>query len=281
MAGDWIKVEHGTPDKPEIIAMAELLGMTAYEVFGRLFRVWSWFDLQTMNGNAVSVSGVTLMKFIDAHTATPGMAASMKKVGWLSDSGMVNFEYHNGESAKKRAVTQKRVKKHRNAQRNAGVTLGALPEKRREEVTPREELRSSPVKGNGGLLESSTPTNPTASQVTTGAAWSAYESAYFFRYRSKPVRNARVNGQMAKFVRLVGGEESGPIAEFYLAHNDARYVKEGHSVGMLVAHAEKLRTEWATGRRVTVTAAQQGDKLQATGDVFTKLIQEAHESENP
>lgn len=101
------------------------------------------------------------------------------------------------------------------------------------------------------------------------------------RYRAEPVRNARVNSQMAKFVRLVGVAEAPSVAEFYLGHGDARYVREGHSVGMLVAHAEKLRTEWATGVRGTMTAAAQGDKLQATGDVFTKLIQEAkHESEN-
>lgn len=86
---------------------------------------------------------------------------------------------------------------------------------------------------------------------------------------------------MAKFVKLVGAAEAPGIVEFYLRHNDARYVREAHSVGMLVAHAEKLHTEWVTGNRVTVTAAQQGDKLQATGDTFRKLIQEAHEPQNP
>jgi hypothetical protein len=43
----------------------------------------------------------------------------MKSVGWLIGDDMAfsfpNFDRHNGETAKKRAETTKRVKKHRNA----------------------------------------------------------------------------------------------------------------------------------------------------------------------
>lgn len=132
MAGDWIKFEHATLDKPEVLLMAELLETSPDDVIGKLLRVWVWFDQQSENGNAGGVTYVTLAKFIDRHVSSQGFAACMKKVGWLSDEGMPHFDRHNGESAKKRALTKDRVAKAR----SVVVTLNALPEKRREEVTP-------------------------------------------------------------------------------------------------------------------------------------------------
>jgi hypothetical protein len=129
LAGDWIKVEHATIDKLEVLQMAELLETTADDVLGKLIRVWVWFDIQSRDGHAGGVTGVTLMKFIDRHVSSQGFAACMKKVGWLTDTGIPNFDHHNGESSKKRALSNKRQSRHR----NADSVTDALPEKRREE----------------------------------------------------------------------------------------------------------------------------------------------------
>lgn len=112
--------------------MAELLDTSADDVLGKLVRVWSWFDIQSLDGHAGSVTGVTLKKFIDRLVASQGFAACMVQVGWLTDSGMPNFDAHNGESAKKRAVNAKRQSRLRHAAR----VTEALPEKRREDITP-------------------------------------------------------------------------------------------------------------------------------------------------
>ena len=143
MAGDWIKMEKATPDKPEVIAIASRLGIDPDAAFGKLFRVWCWFDSHTIDGNAVGVT----FSFLDRIAGVTGFAEQMALAGWLIENGstlsLPNFEYHNGESAKKRAVTQKRVANHRDKVKrdsNADVTHGALPkalpEKRREEVKP-------------------------------------------------------------------------------------------------------------------------------------------------
>lgn len=132
MAGNWIKIEEATLDKPEVLAMAEMLGTSADDVVGKLLRVWFWFDKQSLDGYASGVTNVTLDKFIDRHVASQGFAQTMRKVGWLSDSGLPNFERHNGETAKNRALTNKRMKK----MRNASVTPTASPEKNREDITP-------------------------------------------------------------------------------------------------------------------------------------------------
>ena len=129
MAGDWIKIEHAMPDKPEVVEMAASLGIDQDTVTGKVLRLWIWADQQTETGNALSVTET----FIDRHTFCPGLAAALRKVGWLTGReghlSIPNFSRHNGQTAKKRGNTQKRVAKSRNAQ---SVTKSAL-EKRREE----------------------------------------------------------------------------------------------------------------------------------------------------
>ena len=113
MAGDWIKLEVATIDKPEVIEMSDLLETTPEEVFGMLFRVWAWFDSQSRDGHAGNVTGITLQKFIDSLVGRQGFAGCMKKVGWLTDVGMPNFDKHNGKSAKNRALARDRKARER------------------------------------------------------------------------------------------------------------------------------------------------------------------------
>lgn len=113
MAGDWLKIEANTPDKPEVIGIADMLGISPPHAFGCLFMVWRWFDQHTTSGNAKNVTSA----FIDRLTGVPGFAESMCKVEWLIETSsglqLPNFENHNGNSAKRRAETAVRVAKHK------------------------------------------------------------------------------------------------------------------------------------------------------------------------
>jgi len=135
MAGDWIKFQIDTPDKPEVLAIASRLGIDPDAVVGKLIRVWSWFDKHTVDGNAHSVT----FSFLDRLTGVTGFAEQMQFVGWLEQDGsilkMIHFDYHNGKSAKSRALGNVRQKNHRNnnAKSNAIIVTEPLPEKRREE----------------------------------------------------------------------------------------------------------------------------------------------------
>jgi len=129
MAGDWLKVETSLPDKPEVHYIASTLNIDPDAVIGKLLRVWSWFDQHTEDGNA---HGVTFA-LVDRFTGVTGFGEAMQFAGWLVQKDktlvMVNFDRHNSKSAKKRALSGERQQRFR----NASVTLGALPEKRREE----------------------------------------------------------------------------------------------------------------------------------------------------
>lgn len=150
MAGEWIKFEASTPEKREVFSITVAMGWDDPDLtVGKLLKVWRWFDQQTVDGNAPSVTAALLDKII----GTPGFAQAMCDVGWLvSDAyglSLPNFERHNGKTAKDRALTAKRVANHKsnagtNAKGNAASVSGALPkeEKRREEKTkaPAEPL---------------------------------------------------------------------------------------------------------------------------------------------
>jgi hypothetical protein len=110
-------------------------------------------------------------------------------------------------------------------------------------------------------------------------AWAAYSAAYEARYGVPPVRNAQVNSQLGQLVDKLGAEEAPMVAAFYLTSRNRFYVGAGHSVGLLVKDAEKLRTEWATGRQSTATEATLADRTQANFNAFAPLIAEAQAKE--
>lgn len=111
------------------------------------------------------------------------------------------------------------------------------------------------------------------------AAWNAYADAYELRYRTEPVRNAKVNGQFAQLVARLGAQEAPHVAAFYVGHSAQFYVRDMHSVGLLLRDCEKLRTEWATNRQMTATKAMQADKTATNYGAFQGLIEEAEARE--
>lgn len=137
MAGDWIKIEHATPDKPEVYAIAESLGLDPDHVVGALLRIWIWADQQLRDCNARGVTKTAL----DRKANVTGFADALISVGWMitTKDGIqfINFDKHNGKTAKSRALTVKRVETHRKRSCNDERVTKSLPEKRREEnITP-------------------------------------------------------------------------------------------------------------------------------------------------
>jgi 5-methylcytosine-specific restriction endonuclease McrA len=113
MAGDWIKFEKGTLDKPEVFAISAITGLDPDAVVGKLLRVWAWFDTHTQSGNAFLVTSALL----DRIAGATGFSDAMQSVGWLvidkSGVELPGFDRHNGQTAKARAETARRVAQHR------------------------------------------------------------------------------------------------------------------------------------------------------------------------
>jgi hypothetical protein len=143
VAGEWLKFECSLPEKPETLAITIAMGWDDPDLtVGKLMRLFRWFDQQTLDGNAPSVSAALLDRIIGVS----GFVQAVADVGWIVIEGtsihLANFDRHNGATAKSRAQTAKRVANHKtnaaaNAEGNARTVSEALPreEKKREEVT--------------------------------------------------------------------------------------------------------------------------------------------------
>lgn len=141
MAGSWIKFDTSTSDKPEVWDIATSLGIDPDAVVGKLLRVWTWFDDHSEEGNAPIVTKALL----DRKVGVTGFVTAMIQAGWMQETdgtlSLPNFDRHNGQTAKNRVLTAKRVAAHKkgnadgNAKGNAAIVTTALPkeEKNREE----------------------------------------------------------------------------------------------------------------------------------------------------
>lgn len=164
-------------------------------------------------------------------------------------------------------VTKRDVQSHTVTETPVSVTICHTPS---QPVTPSLAVPSLAVPSS--KKEQQIPPPPKAAAPVTAPAWSGYSTAYSARYKAQPVRNATVNGQLSQLVKRLGAEEAPDVAAWYVGHNGARYVAAGHSVGLLLADAEKLRTEWATGRQITTSQARQVDKTQGNLNNWASLL---------
>lgn len=154
----WIKLETHIFDKLEVFTIAEDLGIDADAVVGKLCRIWSWFDLNTVDG---VTPGVT-ESLLDRYCGIAGFCKSMIKVGWMgkNDAGLFlpNYDRHNSQTAKDRALTAKRVSKHRkkelsNAECNATSNDESLAQSLDREEKRREDIKVAKATKGTRFLE--------------------------------------------------------------------------------------------------------------------------------
>ena len=122
MSGSWLKVEIATPEKPEILKMSEILGIDPDAVFGKLFRVWSWFDEHTTDGHAPTVT----MMHLDRKVGVENFCAAMIETKWMKRTekqiSIPNFTRHHTKPSKDRALANLRKQAQRQKEKNQHPT---------------------------------------------------------------------------------------------------------------------------------------------------------------
>lgn len=143
MAGDWVKMRSNLDTHPKVVAIACDLETSELHVVGMLWKVWTWADQHSLDGNAICVTE----SFLNRITGNANFSTALRNVGWLDGNDgeltFPRFSEHNGKTAKSRSETALRVNKHRSEVKqkcNAPTVTNALPEKRREEK--KEELKT-------------------------------------------------------------------------------------------------------------------------------------------
>jgi DNA replication protein DnaT len=129
---EWIKTETHIHEKVEVAMIAEHTGLDLDAVVGKLVRVWAW---ASRNCYADGVTDVTALRVIREITRCDVFDEAMVKCGWLTIKGdkitFANFDRHNSQSAKERALASRRMAKKRS---HGGVTP-ALRSGRNKNVT--------------------------------------------------------------------------------------------------------------------------------------------------
>lgn len=127
MRRPWIKIEVCTPDKPEVCSLATQLKMDDDAVMGKLVRLWSWAELNRIQPNDIGVT----KEFIDKLVGRKGFAVALAQTGWLIETdgklSFRNFKRHNSPVAQNKALTAKRVARHRLRKEAAQEKITPVP----------------------------------------------------------------------------------------------------------------------------------------------------------
>ena len=145
----WIPIRHDLPEDPAVIGIAVRLGLDEDFVVGKLFRVWSWFDRQTVDGVAKCVTG----EWLDRFARLDGLAAAMVEVGWLVVGDglltMPRFDTWISESAKVRLMNSRRKQREREKK----GSVAPVSRNERDKIVTRGQDRTGQEKscsGTGG-----------------------------------------------------------------------------------------------------------------------------------
>jgi len=119
MAGLWIEWEKGLVRKPEVLRIARTMQCTPQHAAACCMMVWEWAEDVTENG---VIPGVTAAE-VSFAAGVAGIGEAMVAAGWLLESGdsivLPNWDRHNGEPSKRRAVDalRKRVQRREDRMR--------------------------------------------------------------------------------------------------------------------------------------------------------------------
>jgi hypothetical protein len=166
MAGEWIKMRVDLASDPAVIRIRRATGIDADAVVGKLHRLWAWADTHTAEGAAEGLD----VEWVDEFAGVKGFAAAMQLAGWLEvdDAGLrfTNFDRHNGQPAKVRALAKTRMLRNRCAtsatvaqpeeekrreEEEEEVATTVPPQERRKRSQPTDGLRWSPADGWQGI----------------------------------------------------------------------------------------------------------------------------------
>jgi hypothetical protein len=190
MAGDWIKMRTNLWTDGRVRLLARLLKCNVATVTGVTFRLWSIADQHSIDGVLNGYDAAA----INDEVGVPGAAEALsdERIGWLvieSDRVIIpRFNEHNGESAKRRAQENARVRAWRKAQKCNGFGNAATVSK---PVTREEKRREENISNKSTLIELPENLNTPACKAAWDE-WLAYKAERRERYKSAKTINAKL-----------------------------------------------------------------------------------------
>lgn len=287
----WIESHQALGNHPKLLKLSRAMGWSKSDTLGRLHLFWHWCLDYAVDGqldkhgpaivaDVFNIAEQDRDKFLAAlhESEFVDSAPQFRVHDWWDYAGrFLQVRYKRTPKVWKEI---KRLYGH-SIQRTNNRTTTELPtinnhKPNQPNLTRPNQTKPNPTNRSSDLAE--VPGEHSSLPKSAGV-WEAYRSAYRKRYGEDPVRNKSVNVGLCQVIDKLGAEEAPAVAAYYLTHNGQWYVTKMHPVNLLVADAEKLRTEWATGKQVTATQARQADSKAARGQVWQTLIDEAARKE--
>ena len=167
MAADWIKMRGNLWDDPRVGRLVDMTESSEAAIVGALYWLWATADQHTENG---VMPGLSLAR-IDRKTGVPGFAAAMCAIGWLADNPegvrIVNFEDHNGASAKRRSE---------DAKRKSGVRKVSADSRTNDGIVAEESGGSAELEKEKDSVPSGTDGDAVQAELTKAELWTAGKS---------------------------------------------------------------------------------------------------------
>lgn len=113
---NWIKVNSNLRTSPKLVTVASRLSVTPVTALGAICTAWMLADEHA--GESGLLKHINLQT-LDTMIGVDGLAEAMAFVGWLEETEdgvqFVDYQEHNGSTAKTRALAQKRQSRKRHA----------------------------------------------------------------------------------------------------------------------------------------------------------------------
>lgn len=225
----WIKWEKGIEEDPRFKRMVNRLRYTSVTsalpertvvslVTGCLLKFWSYADSYIRADDTLDLGA----EDVDALVGLPGFAEAMPD-DWIRiiDSGNVelpNYQEHSGTIAKRKALNQKRVQKHRKRTGN-GEELpdrytcndGALPDQTRPDQKEEQHTRGV-LETNGNLLvdEDVPEADPGPPPGLDHAAWNRWLS--YRKQTRKPLKPASIRAAQESLAAF-GSDQAAVVTQ--------------------------------------------------------------------
>jgi hypothetical protein len=107
-SGHWIKILKGTPNKPAMAEIRRWCECTKAEAFLAFFELYSYFDDVTADGFIPFFR----KEDADERGGLSDLGNALEAIGWITfhpeGARVIDWEKHNGKSAKKRLLDSER-----------------------------------------------------------------------------------------------------------------------------------------------------------------------------
>lgn len=249
MSVNWIKVQHSLPDKPEVFAIARIVGQNRNAIVGLLLRFWIWCDQNSTDGRDMAITS----QDVDEIVGVPGFASAMRQNGWLEgDDGSLqvpNFERHNGNSAKARALETEAKRLRRlsdtvsdNCPTNCAQIVG--PDERRARGDERRvpSLSKGDRKAIGSTDRRRSSRSPVDAFDSGAVDWelvSAWAERLGRKVKPRSVDDRRMWLRFAVLAQSFGEAWLVDGTEAVLQAKETRSTRQAHLVGVLKAKASE------------------------------------------